>query len=217
MWSFQNDTKTWRIDDQFTIGTSLLVAPVIDTREWRKVYFPEGRWINFWDENEVIAGPKTITWSSYVEGLWKFPLFIREGAIIPMEISNSYSGFGWSESKEYVTIAIWPKIKGKSQFVLNDIGEKVQFEIDQTENDILLKWGKSDNDYLFRINSTDIIAPLKIESRNEKNNEILQELKSSDEFKASRKSCWFFDNEAKKLWIKLKQDHSKRFIRIIKT
>lgn len=217
VWNFQNDIKTWQIDDQFILGTSLLVAPVIDTREWREIYLPEGRWINFWNENEIITGPKTITWSSKVEGLWKFPLFIKEGAIIPMEISNNVSGFGWSESKEYLTIAIWPKVRGKSQFVLNDVGEKVRFEIDQTENDILLEWDKSDNDYLFRINSTSETAPSKIEIGDVENNEILQKFKNLGRFKANQKSCWFFDNETKKLWIKIKQDNSKRLIRIIKT
>lgn len=215
VWGFQDDPDTWRVDDQFMVGSSILVAPIIDTRESRDVYLPEGKWIDFWDENKVISGPKKITWSGFKETIWKFPLFIREGAIIPMEISNSYSGFGWSESKGYVTMSIWPKMKGKSQFELNDTGDKVQFDVEQTEKDIMLKWNKTNNDYLFRINFTGGAAPVKIEM-GELNKEFVQEFKDIERFKASQENGWYFDLITQKIWIRIKNDNSLGCITVFK-
>ena len=46
---FPEDTETWDISDQFMIGESLLVAPVVEEGATsRSVYFPEGNWFNVW-------------------------------------------------------------------------------------------------------------------------------------------------------------------------
>jgi alpha-glucosidase (family GH31 glycosyl hydrolase) len=45
------------------------------------VYLPAGNWVDFWS-NVRHAGHQTITWQSAKR--MQFPLFVREGAIIPM-------------------------------------------------------------------------------------------------------------------------------------
>lgn len=163
VWDYQDDIETWRIDDEFTVGENLLVAPFIEHNYTRKVYFPEGRWFDFWDDSKTYEGKSWITYNKGWDGrLLKFPLYIREGAIIPLVVQNEVSGFGWKESTEYITMAIWPKLNAESSFTLHDLEGPVQFSVTEKNGEIIVKWDKSEKDYLLRIHSDKNVAPLKI-------------------------------------------------------
>jgi alpha-glucosidase len=56
---FPDDTATWDLSDQFMIGDSLLVAPVVDEGATTKsVYFPEGTWYDVWTGEAVEGGQR---------------------------------------------------------------------------------------------------------------------------------------------------------------
>jgi alpha-glucosidase (family GH31 glycosyl hydrolase) len=56
---FPDDRETWDISDQFMIGDSLLVAPVIEEgARSRSVYFPRGTWYNVWTGESVQGGQR---------------------------------------------------------------------------------------------------------------------------------------------------------------
>jgi alpha-D-xyloside xylohydrolase len=55
--AFPEDKRTWDIDDEFMYGDNLLVAPVLDDVEERKVYLPKGRWIR----EDKADSPQTYT------------------------------------------------------------------------------------------------------------------------------------------------------------
>jgi len=58
------------------------VAPIVVLNaNSRQVYLPAGNWVNFWT-GAVHAGSQTITWTS--ANRMQFPLFVREGAIVPL-------------------------------------------------------------------------------------------------------------------------------------
>ncbi|MCC5914952.1 MAG: DUF5110 domain-containing protein [Balneolaceae bacterium] len=67
--------------DQFMLGENLLVAPITERgRSSRTVYFPEGQWINIFDEERFEGGQSWV-----VEEIGSLPLiFTKPGAIIPM-------------------------------------------------------------------------------------------------------------------------------------
>jgi alpha-glucosidase len=57
LFEFPGDETTYTADDQFLLGSSLLVAPI--TRpgvEHRHVYLPAGSWAHWWS-GEVVSGP----------------------------------------------------------------------------------------------------------------------------------------------------------------
>ncbi len=84
---FQNDLNVLNIEDQFLFGDSILVAPIHKVSEkGRKIYFPEGRWANWWN-GENITGP---VWKYISVDHTEIPLFIREGRIIPMCKPKNY-------------------------------------------------------------------------------------------------------------------------------
>jgi len=74
-YEFQHDEDTYRIDDEYMVGKSLLYAPILQG-EKRKVYLPrEVRWVDFWDGEEV---------RGWVDSRHELPIYIRRGSIIPL-------------------------------------------------------------------------------------------------------------------------------------
>jgi len=98
-------------DYQYLFGDDLLVAPIYRDQLTRDVTIPEGKWRYFFNDKEVIEGPVNIKREFPLE---EFPVFIREGAIIPMDIKRNYTGIGDSTSEGYLTFLIYPH--GKSEF-----------------------------------------------------------------------------------------------------
>jgi len=91
---FPGDEKTYQEASQFMWGGYLLVAPV--TREKarsKEIYLPAGKWYKF-ESASALQGPKQVSEPVELETL---PLFVREGAIIPLApIMNYTSEKPWS-------------------------------------------------------------------------------------------------------------------------
>ncbi len=79
---FQDDAHTHSLDDQFMLGSHLLVAPILTPNtEARSVYLPAGaEWVNFWND-ERFSGGQSVSVSAKLTD--PPPIFVRAGAIIP--------------------------------------------------------------------------------------------------------------------------------------
>ncbi|AXP80099.1 Alpha-xylosidase [Mariniflexile rhizosphaerae] len=86
---FSNDKTVENIGDQFMFGPSIMVNPVYNYEARnRKVYFPKtSNWFNFYT-GEFIKGGQTLTVDAPYE---QIPLYIREGAIIPVGPEIQYT------------------------------------------------------------------------------------------------------------------------------
>jgi alpha-glucosidase (family GH31 glycosyl hydrolase) len=102
--------------DQFMMGEYLLAAPVYTPgARTREVYFPEGRWFQWWT-GEAVEGGRTITVDAPRESL---PLFVKDGAILPM---RRYARAVELGSNDPLIVEIYPY--GRSCFTLyEDDGE----------------------------------------------------------------------------------------------
>ncbi len=101
VWAFQADSNVYRINDEFTFGDHLLVAPVIrQGQDTRSVYLPAGRWYRYpfdslYDGGRsfTVSAPRVDPWarddSNFVRGI---PLFVQAGAVIPMQAVEQYVG-----------------------------------------------------------------------------------------------------------------------------
>jgi alpha-D-xyloside xylohydrolase len=56
-----------------------LVAPVYNNEGERPVYFPAGRWVDFWT-HEVVEGPRTLRVEAPLDTM---PLYVRADALVP--------------------------------------------------------------------------------------------------------------------------------------
>ncbi|HUS00518.1 MAG TPA: hypothetical protein VMY77_02255, partial [Chitinophagaceae bacterium] len=157
---------------------------------------PKGNWFNFWTD-EKLTGQKEITWNG---DLYHFPMYVREGAIIPMEVKNDVSGFGTKRSAGYVTVSIWPKITGQSSFIFHDTEAPVTFVQQGYDKVLQVNWSSSVMNYIFRLNTEDKRAPKKITS----SVNTLIAFSGAHTFNNSSADGWFYDRANQKLWIKIR-------------
>lgn len=198
VWSFQDDEASWRVDDEFTVGTALLVAPMLNRNPNRTVYLPKGRWFDFWNESESYRGPVKIDWFKGWFVKDKFPLFVREGAIIPMEIVNDVTGFGTAESSGFVTLAIWPKNGGESEFTLQDTEGPVRIVADaRTKDKLVVSWGSTQRNHLLRIHDADAQVATEVSIGENK----LPVFDSLEAFHSGGEG-WCYEKATRNLWVR---------------
>lgn len=76
-----DDRQAWHIDDEYYFGSEFLVAPVMNSKDKRDLYLPEGRWVDFFTGERFEGG----RWLKGVEcPLERMPLYVKEGAEISL-------------------------------------------------------------------------------------------------------------------------------------
>ena len=98
----------------YMFGDHFLVAPIYRDQLENSINLPEGRWRYFFDDKEVVEGPLTFEREFPLD---EFSVYIREGAIVPMNISRDYTGIGDRKSEGYLTLLIYPE--GRSSFTVH--------------------------------------------------------------------------------------------------
>ncbi|MDF5737649.1 MULTISPECIES: glycoside hydrolase family 31 protein [unclassified Nostoc] len=87
LYHFPNDPKTYSLYDQVLLGVSLMAAPIYRPGvEHRSVYLPLGTWYDWWSGDRY-EGPIHILAHAPLE---KMPLYVRGGAIVPMQPVKQY-------------------------------------------------------------------------------------------------------------------------------
>lgn len=87
--NYQNDYNTVNLDDEFMIGTDLLVAPVLrENQTSRMVYLPAGAWYDYWTGKRYEGG----TMIRADAPLEIVPMYVRAGSMIPMGPEMNYVG-----------------------------------------------------------------------------------------------------------------------------
>jgi alpha-glucosidase len=121
LWHFPNDPGAVACDDQFLLGESLLVAPILRPGATaRSVYLPRGLWFDFWSGG-LYEGGQHILVEAVAEHI---PVFVRAGAVIPTATPRQ---FLTSERDATVNLHVWPH--GRSSFTWHeDDGETLGYE-----------------------------------------------------------------------------------------
>ncbi len=97
----------------YLFGDDLLVAPMYaDKLEWN-VSLPAGRWRYLFHDEQVYSGPAQIRCECPLD---EYPVYIREGAVLPLNVTRPYTGFGDTNSTGFTTWLVYPD--GRRQFTL---------------------------------------------------------------------------------------------------
>ena len=73
--AYPDDLNTMNIEDEFMLGSSLLVAPILSEDGRRNIYLPEGEWVYFYDDKTYQGNH----WVVKEEGFNRVPFFVRKG------------------------------------------------------------------------------------------------------------------------------------------
>lgn len=76
-----NDRTVWHIDDEYYFGDKFLVCPVMNERDERDIYLPEGIWVDFFTGERLDGGK----WHYGVKvPLERMPVYVRLDDMIPV-------------------------------------------------------------------------------------------------------------------------------------
>ena len=118
---YQEDPNVYDIADQYLLGSSLMVCPVTTKgAQTRVVYLPEGTWTDYWTGQQY-QGKQHL---NVLTPLDKMPIFIKGGAVIPMQEAVQYIS---EPTPDTITLDIYPQ--GESTFTLyDDDGKSLDYQ-----------------------------------------------------------------------------------------
>jgi alpha-glucosidase (family GH31 glycosyl hydrolase) len=213
---------------QFLYGPYFLIAPIYqETRSGTQhdkeksgpsdgegddvrhhIYLPEGVWIDYFT-GEKYEGNRII--NSFDAPLWKLPVFVKNGAIIPMTNPNNnvseinknlriyelypHDCSSFTEYDDDGVSEAYRQGKGVTTFIESNVDSKNKATITIYPSEGDFKGFVKDKTTEFRINVTE--KPKRISAKNGRNKIKLTEVDSPDEF--TRKDNVFFFDKAPNL------------------
>lgn len=144
IYDWYEDEEVLKIDDMFMLGSSILVAPLLEeNRMSRRVYLPKGEWTAFFSRR-VYHGESYI--ESEEEG--KIPVYVKHGTAVPLYISDKKIGapFDYNDKSKKLHFLLAGS-SGRSEYTADD---------DQV---ITITW---DGDQVQVINPTEVIVTYEI-------------------------------------------------------
>lgn len=124
--AFPDDPHAADIDLQYMFGPFLLVAPVYQPDHFCSVYLPPGHWLDFFNNKEY-QGPVTLTLKV---PLSKMPLFLRQGAILPMMTKTNRIP---DQQIDPLLLLIFP---GNSSYIYREDKSKTKFLMQMNRNEM---------------------------------------------------------------------------------
>jgi alpha-D-xyloside xylohydrolase len=104
---YPNDPGSWLIDNQYLLGSDILVAPMMENDTERDVYLPGGKWIDY--QTKQVYNPG---WHRIKTGKMPVVMLIRDGAVIPqIKLAQSTMEMDWS-SLDLVNFSTLQKAEG---------------------------------------------------------------------------------------------------------
>lgn len=83
---FPEDAFVAQVTDAYMYGDHLLVAPICTDSNRKQVIFPAGRYVNFFDNTEVVNGD---TAQTRTYPITEIPVYVAAGALFPVELNES--------------------------------------------------------------------------------------------------------------------------------
>ena len=91
---YPDDPTSWLIEDEYFLGGDLLVAPLFDDADHRRVYLPPGTWIDY-QTGRVYPGA---TWHDIRAGTIPIVVLVRDGAVVPhIAVAQHTAAMNWND------------------------------------------------------------------------------------------------------------------------
>jgi alpha-glucosidase len=214
---YPEDSNVTQEETEFLWGNYMLIAPILEKGETkRKVYLPSGEWFNFWT-GERLLGARIVNVDAPID---KIPIFIKSGAIIPMQKVMQYNN---ELPVDEYTFDVYPAIISKTNFYEDDgisfdykNGKFRMTEIELNNNDMqtIIKFSEPKGIYqpykryfILKVNYV-----LKLPENVEVNNEKFIQTQNLEKVN----SGWSYDSIKKIVYVKFFDDNTSKVVKIHK-
>jgi alpha-D-xyloside xylohydrolase len=129
---FEDDRSAAHLDTQYLLGHDLLVAPVFTEDGTVEFYLPRGTWTSWWTDERIDS---TGEWRREVHGFDSLPLYVREGAVIPVGARQDSAEYDYLDGLE---LRVFPGPDGATpvRVVAHDTGEETVFTVTRSGGDV---------------------------------------------------------------------------------
>jgi alpha-glucosidase/alpha-D-xyloside xylohydrolase len=143
--SYPEDAKAMATEDAYLWGSSILVAPVLESgATHRTIYLPRGVWWDYWS-NARVNGGEEVTREVTLETI---PLYVKAGAVIPIGPVRQHTG---EVSNEPMTLRVYPRADGKMTLYEDD---GISFDYEKgVFTRILASWNDSSRTLSLQVDS----------------------------------------------------------------
>ncbi|MDP8921930.1 MAG: hypothetical protein M3O34_03535, partial [Chloroflexota bacterium] len=179
---------------QYLLGTDLFVAPILQREDERDVRFPsDGRWHDYWDDDRTYQPGATVR---YRASSARMPLFIRAGAIIPMQVKDRDTGHGGKGSAGHLTLLLYPEGESIRHYrpTAQDV---VELRSRRAPEGVTVNIGARTEKYVLRIKEP--TAPNEVSLELDSQRRPLSRRSSWRDFDRSTEG-WFYDATRKYTW-----------------
>jgi len=185
------------VGDEIFVPFVTARTPVLD------VQLPPGQWVDYWDEERVVSG--SIAEQPSPRG--QEPVFVRLGAIIPLEVERDYAGHGTSESRGSLTLLVYPSGASTFRYHHDDTGVWSTFRSVVDGDHLTLSVDSAPPmPLLYRVaRLATRPSSVSVDGRTVLVNQsgTLPEMASEREVNGAAVSCWFYDPAARRLIVKV--------------
>jgi len=146
----------------YMFGEELLIAPIYKDELTNCVTLPEGRWRYWYDDGELIEGSSTFERDFPLD---EYPVYIREGAIIPMHIERSYTNIGDEEFRAYLSFRIYPN--GNNAFKVHhpDSGTSTSIMVNESDESIKINFAGEKRPHILHLHLSSLPVSVMLDNK----------------------------------------------------
>jgi alpha-glucosidase (family GH31 glycosyl hydrolase) len=181
---------------QYLLGQDLLVAPIVGPQDERDVALPtDSRWHDYWQDDRVLEAGAIARHLGPPERL---PLFIRAGAIIPMQVDEAGTGHGDAGSSGQLTILMYPEGESVRTFY-PDAERTVLLRSRRLGESLTVEIGAQTERYVLRIKER--VGPDGLLLERSGSESTLPALPSWETFSRASEG-WYYEPDRHYLWVR---------------
>lgn len=202
----QGEDPTWAGDFRFFVGKAFFVAPIVDGAGTRDVALPSGsRFYDYWKpEADALEGGQTLA-KVDMKDRSKIPLYVRQGAIVPMNVENGVTGAGSVASKGRLTVLVYPG-PAREAFVLHEEDDtKTTIEAEGTATATSISLSRSLRAVTLRVRADKLPAAATVDGT------ALSRADTREAFEAAE-NTYFVDTARRDVWVRLAKAEGKRTV-----
>jgi hypothetical protein len=192
--------NTWSL----RVGDEIYAPLVTEPTRAMDVQLPWGQWIDYWDESALVSG----TLAGFPVPLGREPVFIRLGALVPMDVEGPQTGHGTSGSRGSLTVLAYPSGTSSFRYREDARTDWITFTsaLDEDRLTLAAEPGLPGRPVLFRIGRwLEVPGSVAVDAARVTVNQGggAPPLASEAAVNASRESAWFYDAPAHRLIVKV--------------